>query len=81
MSAEEQPLILPARKPLIVQELVDDEYKDMFPLLRVFFPRIWALVVLVFGRLFARTKRRPRYKITRIDRTPTGGWEIFEYEY
>jgi len=80
MSEEEAPLILPKRRlrfPFIIREETNDN--EPFPLLKLLFPRLHALIMFFLGG-FTR-KARSRYRITRIDRTETGGWEIFEYEY
>ena len=82
--------------PIVIKEPIEEEEDvekkpvgilifEVFPLLKVLFPRIYMFLSILFSGIVKRTttyvekKRKVRYRITKIDKTPQG-WEIFEYE-
>ena len=79
---EEAPLIIPKRRKLFefpTFETSEDEEGGILELFKFLFPRLYALLTII--RQLVRRKTRPRFRVTRIDRTETGGWEITEVEY
>jgi len=66
----------------VIKEEVPQPSRPRFPLLALFFPRLYNLLMLLFGGLFGFSfygTYRPRTRITEIRRTEEG-WQILEYE-